>query len=192
MRYILGIGLLLLNALLIYVLYKNIQEPIAFQKIKQDRGDVVVDKLKEIRTTQEIYRAITGEFASSFDTLKYVLTNDSIPFEVLEQLDERNDVFKKTVTYTAAIDSINSLGINLDNLQFVPYTDNKSAFDIAADTITYQQTNVPVVQVGTRWKVFMGEYADPKYAKYDKSYDPNNPLRFGDMNAPNISGNWEQ
>ena len=138
MRYILGIGLLLLNVLLIYVLYKNIQEPIAFQKIKQDRGDVVVDKLKEIRTTQEIYRAITGEFASSFDTLKYVLTNDSIPFEVLEQLDERNDVFKKTVTYTAAIDSINSLGINLDNLQFVPYTDNKSAFDIAADTITYQ------------------------------------------------------
>jgi hypothetical protein len=71
----------------------------------------------------------------------------------------------------------------------VPYTENQ-LFDIKADTLTYQSNLVNVVEVGTRYKDFMGEYADPKYKKYAKFYDPEHMLKFGDMNSPNTSGNW--
>jgi hypothetical protein len=79
----------------------------------------------------------------------------------------------------------------LDSLPFVPFSDN-ALFEIQADTITYQSTVVNVVQVGVQRKLFMGPYADPMYSKFDNRYDPNSRLKFGDMNTPNTSGNWER
>ena len=38
----------------------------------------------------------------------------------------------------------------------------------------------------------MGKYADPKYAKYDQSYEPAKRIKFGDLNKPNISGSWDR
>ncbi len=191
MRLGIGILLLILNIFLGYILYNNIKEPIAFQKVKTEKSTVVVDKLKQIRQAQEIYRTITGDFAPTFDTLAYVLQNDSIPFRVPVEIEGKKGEFEEIVTYSSAIDSINALNINLEDLKYVPFTDKQTEFAIDADTMTYQQTLVSVVQVGTRWKDFMGEFGSPKYSKYDNSYDPNNLLKFGDMNAPNISGNWE-
>ncbi len=192
MRIAIGLVLLLLNVFLGYTLYKNIQEPIAFAGVKKERSKTVANRLENIRTAQEIYRTITGEFAPNFDTLAQVLTIDSIPFVSTANDPKNPGEFIETTTYSMAIDSINALEIDLEELRYVPYTDNSKEFAIDADTMTYQQTLVSVVQVGTRWKEFMGKYADPKYSKYDNSYNPDNLLKFGDMNAPNVSGNWDQ
>ncbi len=190
MKYLIGLVLLIINIFLGYLLYANIQEPIAFQKEKKIRKEAVSSKLVDIRNCQEIYRAITDKFAPTFDTLKMVLRNDSIPF--IKELGDADANEEVTIikTFTLAMDSINALGIDLDDLEMVPFSDNKK-FSIDADTMTYQQTLVNVVQVGTRYKEFMGKYGIPKYAKYDNSYDPNKMIKFGDMNKPNISGNWD-
>ncbi|MBT8191088.1 MAG: hypothetical protein HKN67_05770 [Saprospiraceae bacterium] len=194
MKWIISLILVLVIGFLAYALYLNIREPIAFQKVKNDREDVVVDKLKEIRKAQEIFRDITGAFAGSFDSLNYVLKNDSIKFENIigDPDDPTNSNFIRTVTYTAAYDSIKAMGMNLDSLRYVPYAKKGTEFLINADTMTYQSTLVTVCEVGTRWKEFMGEYGSMRYAKYDNSYDPNKMLKFGDMNAPNLTGNWER
>ncbi len=194
MRYVINFILVLVIALLAFMLYSSIKEPIAFGEAKDYRKDKVVNKLQTIRTAQEIYRTITGEFASSFKQLKDTLTLDSIPFEKIigDPDDPTNaDKFERYVTYSPAIDTIRALGINLDSLQYIPFSNGKS-FDIAADTIEYQKTTVSVVEVGTKWKTFMGKFADPKYGKYDSKYDPNKTIKFGDMLKPNISGNWER
>ena len=192
MKLIISLVLALVIGILGYLLYLNIREPIAFEQVKNEREAVVVSKLKEIRTAQEIFRDITGQFAGDFDSLSYVLKTDSITFENImgDPDDPTNSNFIRTITKTPAIDSIMALGINLDSLRYVPYSDNAS-FNIQADTMTYQSTLVNVVEVGTRWKVFMGKYGSNKYSKYDNSYSPNKMLKFGDMNAPNITGNWE-
>ena len=194
MKLIISLVLALVIAFLGYLLYANIQEPIAFQKVKNEREDVVVSKLKEIRTAQELYRDITGHFSNNFDTLSYVLTNDSLVFENImgDPDDPTNSVFIRTISKSAAIDTIRALGINLDSLRYVPYNKEGAKFDIYADTMTYQSTLVNVVQVATNWKSFMGSYGSVKYSKYDNSYNPNKLLKFGDMNAPNITGNWER
>lgn len=185
--------LILVVLFLAYLLYVNIQEPIKFQGIKEARKNAVVDKLMDIRTGQEIFRDITGKYASDFDTLIHVLAKDSIPKVRIEEdpTDPSNeDLWKTVTTYSSAKDSLDKMEIDISSLRYVPFTD-KQEFNIEADTLTYQKTLVSVVQVGTRWKNFMGEYADPKFAKYDGSYDPDRVIKFGDMNKPSTGGNWE-
>lgn len=194
MKYIINIILLLLIVVLAYMLFNSIKEPIAFGDEKKARKTAVVSKLETIRKTQEIYRSITGGFAGSFDSLVYVLKNDSIPFiKVIGDPDDPNnqEKFQRFTTYSSAYDSIQALGIDLNTIGDIPFSDGKQ-FEIAADTMTYQSTNVAVVEVGTKWKNFMGMYADPKYAKYDSKYDPNKTIKFGDLNKPILSGNWER
>lgn len=193
MRIVIDIVLIAVIAGLVYLLYANIQEPIEFKNEKQKRERAVINKLIEVRQAQEHYRSITGEFASNFDTLKEVLsTGEFMVVNVMGDPDDPNssEIIYDT-TYFPAADSMRSLGINLDSLRFVPYTEGHT-FDMQADTLTYQKTRVTVVEVGVTRREFMGPYADPRFAKYDNTYDPNTRLKFGDMNAPNTSGNWER
>ena len=193
MKNILSVVLVLIIAFLGFALIQGIKEPIAFQKEKRMRRDAVVAKLEKIRTAQELYRDITGKFAGSFDSLKYVLSNDSLTIEKIEgdPDDPTGEEYTLTLIKTPAIDTIRKLEIDLDGLESIPFSDGK-AFNIQADTLTYQSTLVNVTEVGTRWRDFMGEYASMKYTKYDNSYDPDMMLKFGDMNAPNLSGNWDR
>ncbi len=193
MKAVINIVLILIIGLLGYLVVNSIKEPIAFKEVKDTRKIVVANKLESIRTAQEIYRAIKGSFAGSFDSLVITLKNDSIPFEKIipdPNEPDNEELWERSVSYAMAIDTINALGINLDSLRFIPYTSGKE-FNIVADTIEYQSTQVNVVEVGTKWKDFMGKYGDAKYSKYDKSYDPNKAFKFGDLNSPNLSGNWE-
>ena len=184
---------------LIYSLVLNIKEPIEFAEVKEARKSKVVNSLENIRTAQEIYKLVTGEYAHTFDTLSQVINTDSI--KIVTIFGDKDDLksteeFREVITYKNALDSFNNTFLrknlmipNLDSIRFVPYTKG-DVYSISADTLTYQSTLVNVVEVSTRWKNFMGEYASPKYMKYDNSYDPDRMIKFGDMTAPNLAGNW--
>lgn len=192
MRLIINFVLILLIILLGYMLYNSINEPILFNRVKNQRKEAVADRLKQVRSAQEIYRLVKGKYASDFDSLIYTLRNERIAYENIEgdPDDPTNTNFIRTVTYSAAIDTVNKLGIVLDSLPFVPFSGGKK-FELRADKIEYQGTIVDVVEVGTRWKEFMGEYGLNRYKKYDSSYDPDGSFKFGDLSRPIISGNWE-
>ncbi len=193
MKFLINLFLILLIGLLGYMLYQSIKEPVKFGETKNYRKNVVVDKLQKIRTAQELYRSIKGGFAGSWDDLVMTLKTDSIPHvKTIGDPDDptNSEKFQRIVTYTPAIDTVRALGLDLDNLAIVPFSGGKK-FDITADSIEYQKTTVSVVEVGTPWKSFMGEFGDPKFRMYDKMYDPNKKLKFGDLTKPNLSGNWE-
>lgn len=193
MRKLFSLGFLVLAFVLAWLLYRSIEEPITFADERSLRENAVAEQLKIIRTTQEMYRDITGMFAPNFDTLKQVLREDDF-MEVRIIGDPDDPDFDPTTAYDTvyapAIDSVQALGIDLDRLEYVPYTEDKT-FDIAADTIDYQSTKVPVVQVGIARKEFMDRFADERFKRYDQRYDPNQPLKFGDLNKPSLAGNWE-
>lgn len=193
MKILLNLIILGIIGFLGYALYSSINEPIKFRGEMTKRKDVVVNSLQNIRTSQELYRDIKGEYAKSFGDLKSVLTNDSIPFRQLladPEDPENPDKFIENIILTSALDSLKSLRIDLSGLEYVPYTNKGVSFSMTADTMTYQQTLVPVVEVMTRWKDFMGEFADPKFSMYEKNYDPNSKIGFGSMSSPNLEGNW--
>ena len=155
--------------------------------------EAVIAKLMEIRQAQEIFRNVSGAgFAPTFDSLKDVLRNDTVwTIKVEGDPDDPSGeaIFYDTIP-ELAMKFVEEYGINLDSLEFVPFSDNK-IFEIEADTITYQSTLVNVVEVRTSRKEYMGDYADIRFARYDKSYNPNSIIKFGDLSAPNLSGNWE-
>lgn len=191
---------LLINGLLfaaalggVFLLYRSIQEPIAFAEEKDLRENAVIEKLKMIRDAQEMYRNITGHYAPNFDTLALVLKTDS--FMIIQAFGDPDDPtntekISRDTLYKAAKDSLKTLGWNVDSLAFIPFGEG-SRFDIKADTLTYQNTLVDVVEVAAKRKSFMGAYADKRFARYDDKYDPESPLKFGNLSAPNTSGNWE-
>jgi len=194
MKLIINLLLVALIAALAWMLVSGIQEPIKFKNEKDKREAAVVGKLKQLRSAQELYREVTGRYAHTFDTLKEVLeTGDLKIISVFGDRDAAGDEAQEIrydTTFVPAIDSVRSKGIELATLMDVPYSSGVK-FEMSADTVTYQSTLVNVVQAGTRWKEFMGEYADPRFSKYDDRYDPGAMIKFGDMNAPNLSGNWE-
>ena len=191
MKLLLNIVLLLIIGVLIWLIYRNIREPIVFAEQYELRQGAVVDKLEDIRTAQELFKRITGNYAADFDTLKTVLRNDSIAiYKIIGDVDANDGVTEVETLYTSAKDSIRNMGISIDSLNFVPYGSENAKFSIDADTLNYQNTLVNVVEVGIPKHEFMGPYADKKYMKYNEYYNPDDMLKFGDMNAPNTSGNW--
>jgi hypothetical protein len=196
MKIAVNLLLVALIGFLAYLLYVNIEEPIKFMKVKTQRERAVVDKLMVIRQAQDYYRSITGSFADNFDTLAHVLsTKDFMIINVMGDPDDPNfDISQITydTSYFPAIDSMNSMGINLDSLRFVPFAPVGTEFEIQADTIEYQKTMVHVVEVGVIRSKFMGTYGDVRFQKYDSRYKPNARLKFGDMSTPNTAGNWER
>jgi hypothetical protein len=194
MRIVINIVLLIATVGLVYLLYSSIQEPIEFKKERTRREEAVIARLMNIRTAQEAFRDITGGFANSFDTLKQVLTNGK--FKIIKVIGDPDDpnftgVIEYDTLFQPALDSIKALGIELDSLPIVPFTAGQQQFEINADTLTFQGTLVQVVEVKTQRKFFMGKFASKAYAKYDKAYDPESYLKFGNMSQPNLSGNWE-
>ena len=193
MRLAINLILLALVAFLVYVLYDSIREPIVFQAEKEKRENAVVDKLIKIRKAQELYRGITNKFANDFDTLTDVLNNGRFALVSVtgDPDDPTGQAVRYDTSYVPARDSVASLGLKrVDSLRYVPYSDG-ATFDIQADTLTYQQTLVHVVEVGVSRTKFMGMWADERFKRYDNSYDPFKVIKFGNMNAPNLSGNWE-
>lgn len=191
MKILINLLLICLCAVIGYFIYDSIKEPIEFEAQLSKRQGAVVTQLKKIRTAQEIYKQITGNYANSMDSLKYVLENKNIEtYKIIGNLDDENTETKIETLYTKASDSIRNLGISLDSLHYVPFGTANAAFNVKADTLTYQNTLVNVVEVGIKKSEYMGKYADKKYMRYNPFYNPDDMLKFGDMNSPNTSGNW--
>jgi hypothetical protein len=198
MRTIFSLLFLVLAFVLAFLLYKSIEEPIAFNAERATRTDVVSGKLEMIRSAQDLYRDITGQYAATFDTLKDVLTNGQLlSIRVVGDADAVDGgTVTYDTTYIAARDTVAGLGIILDGIENVPFTGPEHGvpivkFDIDAKQIEYQSTNVPVVQVGVRQSAFMGIYGDKKFQRYDQTYDPSKPIKFGDLSKPTLSGSWQ-
>lgn len=192
MRLILNILLLIGCAVVIYLIYSNIKEPIVFEQEYTKRQDAVTDQLEKIRDAQEVYKSIKGEYASSFDELKSVLkTEDVSIYKIVGDIDNEDVETQIDTLYVPARDTLKTMGVSsIDSLDYVPYGAEGAEFSIAADTLTYQQTLVNVVEVGIRKGEYMGKFDDPKYSRYNNQYDPNDIVKFGDLNSPNTSGNW--
>lgn len=193
MRTLFSLLFLVLAGVLAYFLYKSIEEPIAFASVRSERDLAVAEKLEMIRDAQEVYRDITGVFAPRFDTLKQVLT-EGRAMQIIVNGDPDDPTFTGEIsydtTYIPASQLVAEREIILEGLETVPFGEG-AVFDIEAKVIPYQSTSVPVVQVGVRKKVYMGEYADARFQQYDQSYEPNKPMKFGDLNKPTLTGTWQ-
>ena len=74
---------------LVYLLYSNIMKPVNFNKERDVRQAVAVQRLKDIRTLQVAYKSVTGKFNSSVDSLKQFYENGQM--EIVMQIGSMDD-----------------------------------------------------------------------------------------------------
>ena len=55
---------------LVYAIYSSIMKPVNFNKQKEKREVVAIQRLKDIRTLQVAYKSVNGKFVSTIDSLK--------------------------------------------------------------------------------------------------------------------------
>jgi len=70
LKIILEVLLLIGIVALVYAIYSSINKPVNFNKQKERREAVAIQRLKDIRTLQVAYKSENGRFVSTIDSLK--------------------------------------------------------------------------------------------------------------------------
>jgi len=174
-------------------------KPIRFNKERNKREAVIIDKLKNIRTAQVSFKAVYGEYAGSFDTLIDFLKNGKFPI-VKKIGDIPDSLYEKGMTEEEAIKE----GIIIRDSTFVDVSDSlfKDKGNFYIDSIAYIPFSGGVKfhleagekkQGGVKVRVFY-VFAANKYLLKgldEKKFKPEEGLSVGSMEEPSIDGNWE-
>ena len=197
---IINIALALIALLLVYLIYKSISEPVVFENIRKERELEVVQNLKDIRSTQTLFKQTYNRYTADFDSLIDYIKTGKLP--VVNIVADPNDTtFTKTINdtvgYIAVADSLfrNRENFHVENLRYVPYSENeKVQFELQAGYITRGGLKVAVFEAKTPYWVYLWDL-DPQRVNNlraeQEDLDKYAGLKVGSMDEPSLNGNWE-
>ena len=205
-QFILGLAIIGL----VYVVANLIYTPLSFEQQLEERNAEVIVKLKDIRAAQRAYKSKYQQFTGDFDSLINFILNDSLTME-RKLVDEDDSVAmaqlkkqgKKNIeTYNiAVVDTIfNPRKLSkqdIQNLRYLPFTDNKVEFILEAAHVNAGNVQVPVVECRAPYKMYLDtiEYRQNIINLIDDRVNNFNAyagLKFGSMEGSNNeAGNWE-
>ena len=193
-----------------YMCYESVQNPIQFQKLKKQRYDRVIQKLKDIRTAQDAFKSIHGTYTSSFDSLinfvKYdslrsigELTDDQLEEGMTEQDALKKGLIIRDTIRVAALEKLFGKNYPIDDLRYVPFTKKKHEFLMGTNMIwTDSGIEVPVFEARISNMVIFedlfDEYEDAILEENGERIRLNKypGLKVGSVQeANNNVGNWE-
>ncbi|MBS4765960.1 hypothetical protein KG007_07030 [Alistipes sp. kh20] len=196
---------------LIYVIYVQISTPIRFEQETKAKKAKVIDRIKDIRTAQRSFKTKYQHFTASFDSLQSFILNDTLELErkIVDEDDSaalamllksgKKNVEKFKIAVIDTIFAPKKLSRqDVENLRFIPGTDNKAQFIMEAGIITTEsKVVIPVVEVRAPYKMFLDTVAYRQEVINLIDDEQNNfnrypGVKFGSMEAGNNeAGNWE-
>lgn len=196
-KVLIQVVLLAIIAVLAYFVFESIMEPVRFDKEKRARMKVVVEKLKDIRNSQLVYKKMNGSYTSSFDTLiKFVKTSE-IP--IVKMIPDPEDTtftrtINDTVGYIKVIDTLFAhKDYTIDQLPLIPYSGDEQ-FEMQADTIERGGMDVFVFEVKAPYTAFlkgMNEQTVRNLIAKEEDLERYPGLKVGSLTEPSTDGNWE-
>lgn len=199
-RIILGIA----TVVLAYFIYLSIQKPIRFENAKALRYEKTIERLKDIRTAQVIYKEIKGEYCNDFQALIALMRTGSIPVvkaigNVPDTLTEKQAVklglvIRDTVM-VKIMDTIWTQDYPLDSMQFIPFSHGKKFTMATGEIETGSKIKVKVFEAfALNNDILMG--LDKRLiATLNDTRRTNNQfegLKVGSLTeVNNNAGNWE-
>lgn len=196
---------------LVYVIYKQISTPIQFEDEMKAKKAQVIDRIKDIRTAQRAFKGKYQHFTGTFDSLTAFVLNDTLELErkIVDEDDsvglaQLKKMGRKNVEQfkVAVIDTIFSpkrlSRQDVENLRYVPGTDNRTQFIMEAGIITTEsKVVIPVVECRIPYKMFLDtvKYRQEIINLIDDDVNNFNRypgVKFGSMlSGNNEAGNWE-
>ena len=196
-KILLQLALFIVIAVIGYFVYLSIMEPLEFRREQRKREVVVINKLKDIRNAQVIYRNLVGAYADNFDSLTTFLAKAEIP--VVKMIPDPEDTtFTKTINdtvgYIKVSDSLFSKkSYTLSQLGWIPFSDG-DRFEIDADTIERGGVEVHVFEVKAPYETYlkgMDKQTIINLRAKQEDVERYPGLKVGSMQEPTTDGNWE-
>ena len=106
--------------------YKSIMEPLNFNKQKDYRESVAIERLKDIRTLQVAYKTVNGKFTSTVDSLKMFYETGEMP--IVLQIGSNDD--SAAVAHTEQVKRANRRLTNEDLYDMYLAGDRNLVFSI--------------------------------------------------------------
>lgn len=187
-----------------YLTFMSVYGELKFNELKEKRYAVVIERLKDIQSSQLAYKQVNGKFSDNFDDLvKFV---DNGIFTIVQRKD--STVKDEVMTRQFGVDMTKEIVI-IDTIGTRPVRDSL----FGADTRYKNMMNVPVGEPGAKFKLQAGMLDDIAVfeASVDKSvilYDQNKnfvekekqvvsvdgvngpAIIVGSMNEIKTAGNW--
>ena len=196
---IINIVLALLAVVGVYLIYNSISQPVIFENTKKEREIKIVQNLKDIRSTQGLFKENYNRYTANFDSLIEFIKVGELP--VVNIIPDPNDTtFTKTINdtvgYIKVVDSLFKDRVNFDveNLRYIPFSEPKQEFDIQAGYITRGGMNVPVFEVKAHYNTYLNGL-DPQRIRNEAAQRENlnkyPGMKVGSMTEPSTDGNWE-
>ncbi|NNJ56012.1 MAG: hypothetical protein HKP14_07760 [Bacteroidia bacterium] len=180
MKYVIRVVLLIAIAVLAYLTYNSIAEPVRYAKQVEKNEQLVIDKLSVIRDAQVAFRQENNRFTASFDTLIDFMQNGKMKIIVqYGSEDDSTTVYRTEEEFIPIKDSLFK-DVDIENIRYVPLLDDKTEFIMNAKTIVSNNATVPVFEV-----------IDPQPFSRERKAE-NNPLKVGSIVEVNYRGNWKR
>ena len=193
-----NIGLALVAILLAYLVFDSIRQPVVFENVRKEREVQVVQSLKDIRSTQTLFKQTYNRFTGDFDSLAEYIKNGQLP--VVNIVADPNDTtFTKTINDTVGFVSVyDSLfakreNFDINSLRVVPFSQGE-VFEMQAGYIMRGGLKVAVFEAKTPYKTYLWDLDQQRVnnlraEQEDLSKYPG--LKVGSMDEPSLNGNWE-
>ena len=196
----LTIGLLIVALGLSYWLFRIINQPIEFERIKNRRYAKIIERLEEVRDAQQAFLQERGKYAGNFDEL--VAFVDTGKLQIIERKDSsfmyydktfQQDMNKDTVIirilgYEPVKENLFSSDYDAQKLRYIPLPKGRvETFDIGAGSIERNDLQIPVFEVSASNTVIFEDLRSDYQMFVDETYQ----LQVGSLTEPKVSGNWK-
>ena len=188
-------------------IYSSINGPIKFNKIKNERYAVVIDRLKDIRNAQIAHKDVKGYYANNFDDLVSFIDNGL--FTLIEEKDSsylaydrvyRIDMLREVrivreLGKVSVKDSLFKDNESYKQMAFIPIKGKEDEkFSISADIIDKNGYEAHVFEVKVKKDVILYDQNKDLLKQENKviSVDGVNgsEIVLGSMTEVSTSGNW--
>ncbi len=195
---IIQVGLFVIIVALGYFVYSSIMEPVRFNEEKDHREKAVIQNLKDIRSSQFVYKQLFGAYAPNFDSLITFLEVGEIP--IVKMIPDPNDTtftltINDTIGYVKVSDSLfgKRNNFNYNQLKTIPFSGG-DVFEMNSDTIERGGVKVFVFVAKAPFTTFlngMNEQAVINIIAKFEDIEKYPGLKVGSLTEPSTDGNWE-
>jgi hypothetical protein len=210
MKTVLQIALVALIIIFSYILYSGIERPIEFEKVKKERYEATIARLKDIRKAELAYKDVNGKFTGSWDTLISFVKNGKLPLvrkigmltdSMIEagwtekRALKEGKIIRDTIR-VSVLDTIFGKDYKIDEIKFVPVSDTVAQFHLGATYITTGSgIKVPVFEAKAHNNTILCKLDRQQVINLNESKRTNDKypgLKVGSLEETNNNaGNWE-
>ena len=205
MKTIIQIVLWIASAVFAYLIYQSVTGPIQFAEIKQKRYVKVISNLKDIRSSQEAFKTVTGRYAPDFKTLidfvdrgRYTITSQKdssfMRYNKAFQIDMPVDtVVVDTLGFISVKDSLFKKDDRFKSMMNVPGTNGKT-FEMKANIVDKGGYKAPVFEAKVAKELILEDQPKDLVSREKAQVsveEVNGPyIIVGSLTQVSTAGNW--